>query len=203
MFNREEILAGLHTIANRAEALASFWHTVAIMALLAVAVGWRPTRRTIAALLVPPLASVAAMAWVFENPFNAAAFTVLALVLGFLALRIPALPPDRPAGWARGLGAAMVGLGLVYPHFLDTSSWLWYLYAAPTGLLPCPTLSLAIGVTLLADGLGARAFSLLLAVVGLCYGVVGVVRLGVALDVGLILGAAGLLARWLGPNKRA
>jgi len=91
----------------------------------------------------------------------------------------------------------MAAFGLVYPHFTHTASAIGYLYAAPTGLVPCPTLSLAIGVALIADGLGSRAFALLLAAAGLFYGIFGVVRLGVTLDLGLIAGAAVLLARRL------
>jgi hypothetical protein len=52
-----------------------------------------------------------------------------------------------------------------------------------------------IGVALVVDGLGSRAWALLLAGAGLFYGVFGVARLGVTLDVGLIVGAVGLLAR--------
>jgi hypothetical protein len=91
----------------------------------------------------------------------------------------------------------MATFGLVYPHFTHTSSPFGYLYAAPTGLVPCPTLSLAIGVALIADGLGSRAFSLVLAAAGLFYGIFGVARLGVLLDVGLVAGAGVLLVRGL------
>jgi hypothetical protein len=144
-------------------------------------------------LLLPLVLSVAVIAWIHRNPFNGISFTLLALVLGLLARRVAAVATTRPPRGALWLGIAMIAFGFAYPHFLTTRSAFWYLYSAPLGLLPCPTLSFVIGVTLVAGGLGARAWSLVLAVAGLAYGLFGVARLGVWLDLGLILGAAGLL----------
>jgi len=197
MPSSEQILANLHTIANQGQTPAAIWHILALMALLALVSGWKPTHRTVAALLVLPLVSVSVIASVYGNPLNASTFAVLALLLGILGLRVPPVAVGHPPRWALVFGLATVTFGLAYPHFVDSGSVLWYLYAAPTGLLPCPTLSLVIGVALLVDGLGARAWARVLAVVGLCYGIFGVARLGVVLDVGLIVGAAALLVRSL------
>jgi hypothetical protein len=92
-------------------------------------------------------------------------------------------------------GLALFAFGWAYPHFLDSVSFLPYLYRAPTGLIPCPTLAIVIGLALVLDGLGSRALCLALGVAGLFYGVTGVVRLGVVIDWTLLLGAAVLLAR--------
>ena len=62
------------------------------------------------------------------------------------------------------------------------------------GLIPCPTLSLVIGFTLLAGGFGSKAWSLVLVAAGTFYGLFGVARLGVVLDVVLAGGALCLLA---------
>ncbi|PLW83854.1 hypothetical protein CWI75_00380 [Kineobactrum sediminis] len=83
----------------------------------------------------------------------------------------------------------MIGFGWLYPHFLDNTTSLVYLYAAPTGLIPCPTLSIVIGFTLILGGLGSRSWCLVLAMMGLFYGVFGAARLGVRIDGVLILGA--------------
>jgi hypothetical protein len=197
MPDHEQILAGLHLVSNRAQAVAWVWHILAVLALVGIAAGWRPARQTVSLLLVPPVLSVAVAAWIHHNPFNGTVFAVLASALGALGLRMSSVPARRSQHWVLALGIAMVGFGLVYPHFLDGGSLLRYLYAAPMGLVPCPTLSFVIGVALVTDGLGSRAWALVLATVGLFYGVFGVVRLGVFLDVGLILGAAGLLLRTL------
>jgi hypothetical protein len=84
--------------------------------------------------------------------------------------------------------------GWFYPHFLATDRWIAYAYAAPLGLLPCPTLSAVIGITLILDFLGSRSWALTLAAAGLVYGVIGVFALGVMLDYALVAGALAALA---------
>ena len=83
----------------------------------------------------------------------------------------------------------MFSFGWVYPLFLESPSLLTYLYAAPTGLIPCPTLSIVIGLTVILSGLGSRLFSLLLGVSGVFYGIFGSARLGVMIDLVLLAGA--------------
>ena len=63
------------------------------------------------------------------------------------------------------------------------------LYAAPLGLIPCPTLSALVGVALVVNGLGSRAWSLILSGSGVLYGVIGWFRLGVTIDGVLLVGA--------------
>ena len=65
-----------------------------------------------------------------------------------------AMAEDAGRGWRRVVGTAMVAFGWVYPHFSSDPSLFAYFYGAPTGLLPCPTLSLVIGLSLLARGFG-------------------------------------------------
>ncbi len=189
-----EILAGLTQIANDAFALAIVWHGAILAAAVAWLLGWRPSRRLVGGLIALPLASVAALAFAYGNPFNGAVFSALALALVALALRLDATPVHAPGPWATGAGLAMILFGWVYPHFLVGHGTLAYLYGAPTGLVPCPTLSLAIGVALITGGVGSRAWSLTLAGGGLLYGLFGAARLGVLLDVGLLAGSAALIA---------
>ena len=167
------------------------------MAVLGLICGWRPSRRFVGSALVLPVLSVAVVASAYGNAFNAVTFEALALMLSILGLRMPLVATGRPPWWALVLGLGMVAFGLAYPHFVDGYSVLWYLYSGPLGLVPCPTLSFAIGVALVVDGLGSRAWAIPLAGAGLCYGIFGVAKLGVTLDVGLIVGAVGLLARAL------
>jgi hypothetical protein len=67
--------------------------------------------------------------------------------------------------------------------------------AAPLGLSPCPTLSAVIGLTLMLDLVWSRAWSWMLAAFGAAYGLIGALRLGVAIDV-LLFGAH---CSWLRP----
>lgn len=191
MPTRAELLTNLGLIANEATPIAITWHVALALVLLALALGWRPTQRVARGLLVGPLGSVAACALAFHNPFNATVFAASATVLVLLSLRGGQAPVTRGSTWSTVIGGALLGYAWLYPHFL-TGHVLTYWYAAPLGVIPCPTLALAIGVALLGDGLGGRAYAVVLTGLGLFYGVFGVVRLGVWLDVGLIAGAVAL-----------
>jgi hypothetical protein len=190
-----EILAGLSTIANRATVVAVAWHALIVAALVALARGWHPSLRTARVLMSMPLASVAAAAFAFGNPFNGVVFLVAAIALASTAIGDPRhhLPPSRGRRWSSTVGLGMIGFGLVYPHFLEGPAAA-YVYAAPVGLIPCPTLAATIGFSLLGDGLGTRVWSVSLAVLGLFYGLFGMLHLGVLLDGVLIAGSVALVA---------
>jgi hypothetical protein len=187
-----EILAGLTEVANSGRWLAISWHVVLAGVVTAVVAGWRPSRRLGATLTALPLASASAMAWAYGNPFNGIMLGAGAVTLGLLGVRLASdrLPESPP--WRVVVGAAVVAYGWVYPHFLADQPSLAYLYAAPVGLVPCPSLSIAIGFAIAASGYGSRRWSLALGVLGLFYAVFGTLRLGVWLDVGLF-GAAAIL----------
>jgi hypothetical protein len=87
----------------------------------------------------------------------------------------------------------MVLFGLVYPHFLGAASFLTYLYAAPVGIVPCPTLSVLVGFSIILGSMGSRSWGLLLGAAGIFYGAFGALRLGVTFDWALFLGAVVLL----------
>jgi hypothetical protein len=187
-----EILDGLSVIARQATGVAVAWHILIGAALLALASGWRPSQRTARLLIGMPLASVAAVAIVFANPFNGLVFALSAVAMTALAMRGDRRPVHRGSAWTRAVGVAMIAFGWVYPHFLDRPA-IDYLYAAPVGLVPCPTLAVASGFALLGSGLGSRAWALTLAAVALFYGLFGVLRLGVLLDIPLVIGAIALV----------
>jgi hypothetical protein len=188
-----EILNGLTSIANDWRRLAISWHVGLGALLLMLLGGWRPSARVLSRLLVAPLVSVSVVAWLSGNPFNGTMFAVLAGTLAFAA-RYFSNAPGQIAGsmWAAA-GVAFVAFGWTYPHFLKAASWTSYLYAAPFGLLPCPTLSVVIGMTFLVRDLRSRLWTGSLALAGLLYGAFGVLRLGVTLD-WVLLGASVLLA---------
>jgi hypothetical protein len=182
------------TVASiSAAGVAIAWHVAIVVAVVALMLGWRPSNRAAGVMLAGPIASAAAVMLAFGNPFNGAILGALSLALVLLALRLGPGQGVRTFAAAKPAGILMIVFGALYPHFLQRGTPLAYLYAAPTGLIPCPTLSLVIGFALLAGGLGSRAWSLVLASVGVFYGLFGVARLRVYLDVPLILGAAALL----------
>jgi hypothetical protein len=139
--------------------------------------------------LATPAASVSALSWASGNPFNGTAFTALSLVLAAIAIGLPVRPARLGARPLLVPGILLVGFGWAYPHFLQTNGWTSYLYAAPLGLLPCPTLSSIIGVSLIVDLLGSRLWGLVLTAVGVAYGLIGAFQLGVGIDLVLLAGA--------------
>ena len=193
MPSASDILLGLWHIATNATRVSIAWHIVLAASLIALLAGFRPPQRVAAALLSAPLLSVAALAFAFGNPFNGAVFSVLAVALATLALRVAASPISLRRGWSGLLGTGLIVFGAVYPHFIEGASWLTYLYAAPLGAIPCPTLSAVIGAALIVGGFDSHAWRLTLAGAGCFYAVIGVLRLGVIMDAVLLGGAAGLV----------
>jgi hypothetical protein len=185
----EEILNGLQTIANQWQGLAVLWHLYFAVLAIGLIVGGRPAKRLAGILLALPLFSVSVLAWVAANPVNGTLFALAGIALVIIALRLPDERIQIAPAWVVGAGLLLFLFGWVYPHFLETDSFMPYLYAAPTGLIPCPTLSILIGLSLMVEGLDSRAWSLALGAAGLFYGLFGALRLGVTIDLVLVIGA--------------
>jgi len=194
MLTADQILIQLREIAGQWTKLALLFHVYFGVIAVALIGGVRPSQRAAGRILAVPLLSVSAIAWVEGNPFNGIVFAVLWI---FLLIASGRLPKERiriaPAGFAIP-GILLFLFGWAYPHFLETRPIWAYLYLAPTGLIPCPTLSILTGLVLILDGLGSRTICLVLGLAGLLYGAIGVFRLSVAIDAVLILGAFALLA---------
>jgi hypothetical protein len=189
MPSTDAILANLAAVANQWQPLAIGWHVMTGALILAMLAGWRPSNRAAARILTLPLFSVSGMAWTSGNPFNGTTFASLALLLAWFATGLSAerIRISSPAVIIPAV--FLLAFGWTYPHFLATDRWTTYLYAAPFGLLPCPTLSALIGVTLIFGLFDSVVWPSTLALFGVAYGIIGVFRLGVALDVALLAGA--------------
>ena len=186
----DALLTELGAIANGWRWLAIAWHLLFAMLFFALMAGWRPHARLLGRVLVAPLLSVSFVAWMSGNPFNG---TMLAVLAATLAWSVASFGDTSvtfvPSTWV-AVGGAITVFGWTYPHFVRTESWVTYLYASPFGILPCPTLAVVIGVTLMVRHLIAIKWQAALMVAGLLYGTIGVFRLGVALDWGLLLASA-------------
>ena len=189
MPSADAILAGLAETANTWRSLAIAWHLLLAGLLVAFLAGIRLSTRAIAMVAVASVLSVSAISWVSGNPFNGTMFAALALALGGATTRIRPVGIQIDTSRRALAGIALVVFGCTYPHFVSTESWIEYAYAAPFGLIPCPTLSVAIGLTLLVRNVGAATWVVPLIVVGFLYGIVGVFALNVVLDVVLLAGA--------------
>jgi hypothetical protein len=190
-----EILDGLRRIANDGFGFAIAWHALAGAFLVALSMRRRPPARVVGLLTTLPLASVAIFSFAFGNRFNGVSFALLAGVLAFAAARSRGEATQAPRSPIVWIGWFCIGLAWVYPHFLPGLPRLAYVIGSPMGLIPCPTLSLVMGLTLLGHAPRTRAWSLPLAAMGAFYGLFGIFRLDVPLDVGLLAGVAGLVAR--------
>ena len=116
-----------------------------------------------------------------------------------ISWRLRRMPVTLESGPVRIAGVAMVLFGLVYPHFLEPAAPIVYLYAAPLGIVPCPTLSAIVGFCLVFGSLNSRSWGLLVGSSSLFEGVFGAVYLGVELDWVLVAGALLLLVNgWTG-----
>ena len=174
----------LGTTANELAWLAIAWHVAVVGALLALLLGWRPSKRVACILLTAPIVSVAAASFSYGNLFNAISFGVLALVMAVIGEALPHTGVERAPAWRVVVGGSLMVFGAIYPHFVE-GSWFHVLIAAPIGVVPCPTLAFVAGVAIIAGGFGSRAIPLLLLVWVGFYAWFGVLHLGVTLDLGL------------------
>jgi hypothetical protein len=193
----DRILTWATAVANDWRWLAISWHLA--LAALVVLLVIRPrtvSTRALGIFLVAAVTSVAIVASATGNMFNGLTFLILASLLLRIAVRLPPAPVIGVATGSRVAGTALVAFGWVYPHFLETDTWTAYTYASPFGLLPCPTLSVVAGLTLLVGGLQSSSWSVFVSFAGVLYGSIGVFVLGVLLDIWLLAGASllGILA---------
>jgi hypothetical protein len=186
----DTILSGLTTLADDWQWLAIAWHMLVVLLLALYLAGWRPSIRAVGYLIAGPIISVSLLAWLSGNPFNGVIFAGIAAALLWRSARLPRTAPELASSASVALGVALVMFGLTYPHFLGGDRWTAYLYAAPVGLVPCPTLAVTIGMTLALRNFRSPSWNVVLAASGLLYGLIGVFGLGVALDWGLLLAAA-------------
>ena len=169
------ILAQTSQITADLTMLAIAWHLVLPLA-------WRRASPFVLSLLA---GSVAIVAWGYHNPFNAVSFTALAVILASSS------PRRRlaPRGLAVTMGAAFIAFGALYPHFVAPPAYR-LLWAAPLGLIPCPTLAAICGLAIATGALGSRRISYALAGWTLFYGVFGMFALGVGIDIVLVFASA-------------
>ena len=155
----DEILAGLTGIAHRWFVFAVAWHLLVAVGLLAASQHRRPSPRWAGALLILPLLSVSAFAWGIHDRFNGTVFLALSAALGLISWRANRVEVGRQK-WTTVLGVVLISFAWVYPEFLQGWPQVTYLIAAPMGLVPCPTLAMVLGFTLLGYGPASRAWAL-------------------------------------------
>ena len=197
MPTQEELLAGLASIANEYSNIAIAWHFIIVILIAAIFVGWKPGNSLMILILSSLLMSVSAFAFLQANFFNAAVFSFLVIMSIYATLKSGNSNISGDRSWPDIAGLLLIIFGLVYPEFLNTNSLLEYAYAAPTGLIPCPTLSVLIGFGLLYKGFNSVTWSVTLIISGMFYGLFGVYYLNINPDWVLIAGSLILLLNTL------
>jgi len=196
MLSSQEITDGLQKTVNDNPMLAIFWHAVIYAAIIAWFTTWQPSNRLLALSMCLPVLSVAILAWLSGNPFNGTTFLILSAFILIIGLRISLKPAALSEPVFVIAGILMVVFGLIYPHFTGQTV-VRHLYASPLGLIPCPTLSFLIGLILIFNGLGSKAIQLTLIGYGLFYGIFGILKLAVYVDLFLISGTLALLGKYI------
>lgn len=193
----DEIINGLQKIVNDYSTIAIIWHVIFYALIAALIFKWMPTNRLFALLICAPILSVAMLAFMSGNPFNGILFSLLTVLIIIIGLRVSSQPVQASQIIFMVIGILMIVFGLIYPHFIKPDSLLKYLYASPAGLIPCPTLSILIGFLLLYNGFGSQPLTLTFIVFGLFYGIFGVLKLAVYLDIFLVFGTVTLLVKYV------
>lgn len=197
----EEIINGLQSIVNNYTTFAIIWHAVFYFLLAGLLARLQPSNKLFGILLCLPLISVAVFAWLSGNPFNGILFSLITILIFIFGIKASNQPIQTSQFPFMVIGIIMIVFGLIYPHFVNADSLLEYLYLSPAGLIPCPTLSILIGFLLLYNGFGSQSVIITFIAFGLFYGIFGVLKLAVYLDVFLILGSITLLVKYFIPLK--
>jgi hypothetical protein len=198
-----EIVEVSTRVAHVALPLAVAWHVVLAAVAVVLARGFQPSQRLATALLAAPLASVSVLAFSNRNVVDGAVFAVAALASVVLGLRNEHKAVERCSSALAVWALLLLEFAWIYPHFLADHFVASYLYAAPLGLLPCPTLAAVIELSIFGSGFGARAWSTLMSALGIGYGSFGAMKLGVTIDVLLVIGGFILLGiTWSGRRLR-
>ncbi|HLF65046.1 MAG TPA: hypothetical protein VI603_14880 [Saprospiraceae bacterium] len=190
----EEILAVLRKSSNDLILVAIIFHVLVLLFAISLFRRWRPEKRIAGILLSIPLLSVSLIAWMYGNPFNGLVFAIFFVLLILFAVKLPREPIDIAEKVWIVPAVLLIAFGLFYPHFLEAHPAM-YLVAAPAGVIPCPTLSIVIGFTILFRHFNSKRWTVTLAAIGLFYGVFGLEKLHVNMDVILLIGSLLLLMR--------
>src|SRR5688572_6837709 len=119
MPSAETVLSASSMLASEWRLLAIVWHLLLAALLVATLRGNLTSSRVAGALVAAPFASVSALAWLSDNPFNGTVFATLAVLLAAIASRwrMQVVHADwRPL---TVVGALLLTFGWAYPHFLS------------------------------------------------------------------------------------
>lgn len=194
----EQLLSSLVEISSSCRFLALIWHSYYAILIILFTFGvkkktnhWLASNQSIGILLGLPFISISLISWLYFNPFNGSVFTIISTLIIVFSIRMPKKKVQIAPQWAIIVGTFMVIFGWIYPSsfFINITSFSSYLYEVPLGVIPCPTLSITIGLILIFDNLGSHKMSLIFGLIGIMYGILGSILLKVLIDWVLFIGA--------------
>jgi len=196
MPSSDDILKSARFLANNYLYVAIVWHLLIYFFLfLCVFSRFQLSGSSLGSLVSLALLSVSFFAWQVNNPVNGTVFLSAGILLLFFSFKEKRGDLFyNPSFLLRATGIVVLFLGLIYPHFLGPQ-FLVYLYAAPIGILPCPTLLIATGLSMIFVSGRSRKRLIVLLMLDILYGLMGVFWLHVYLDIILLIASAGLLVQ--------
>jgi hypothetical protein len=181
----EEILRSLKFISENYITVSIVWHLLVYFSFLLLFFQRRkPTKRTSGFLMTLPIFSVAVISALSANFFNAIVFFIIGLLIFIFCFRLSRNSGFNSPWFIKLAGIIFILSACLYPHFSENLSLIFL--TAPIGVIPCPTLLLVIGVTLIVGPLSQK-WTIVLICAALFYGLFGMIRLKVNIDVVLLL----------------
>jgi hypothetical protein len=195
MPSADEILSALAMLSNKYTVVAILWHAIFVFLLLfSLFEKQKKPNQSASYILCLPLFSVSALAWLTGNLFNGMLFLLAAILLVALSIKERNAEVLVNSKWLKIIGVFVFLSGFFYPHFLYEGSWN-YLYAAPIGIVPCPTLLTVTGFVLMFDIKQSKYWFVVLILLDVFYGLFGVFKLEIFLDLLLIAATIALAVR--------
>lgn len=182
--------------------IAIVWHLVLYIFLAFVLLTKsKVSNRITGCLLSLLLLSVSLFAWLAKNPFNGLVFLLAGLGMFFFSCTVPTVKIKlNPSVRLRAAGIIILLFGLVYPHFLGPPGFV-YIYGAPAGIIPCPTLLVITGFSLMFQLWQSRKWMIILLTADIFYSLLGVFLLHVYIDVLLVVASVLLFVQLLADKK--
>jgi hypothetical protein len=187
MVSPEQICLGLQSIAEDFQWLGIIQHILLITMVILLWKFRKRVGRFVSLYITLTFAIVSFLAiYCTENPFTGIVFGISA-VLGLWEVFSPKMDYSLSHTLRIQVIIAVVAgfLGFWYPHFIDDK--LLALIASPYGLIPCPTLIVGLSIFIVVYPFTNKVWHWWLTLIGLYYGIFGVIRLKVNLDLALVI----------------
>lgn len=192
--NKEVILNYIEMVAGKYPVISILLHILIIALIITLFIpGFKQKRLTFDGVLTVIFASVASVALINGNPFNGVVFIILVVFAVFELFQrrneitVPVFTSvSRGAVIRNLLCMAAILVGILYPHFVNVSPAL-LLFLSPIGIIPCPTLTVALGLLNLYYPKTNKGLYTVVTIAGMFYGLTGVFLLHVYTDIPLMI----------------